>query len=137
MGAMQLSPLFVVNASTLGLMATTAKALYRKGNSGSAMLDRLRNEDVEIFTDPASPEIGVRVSNTAGVSCYDNVAALAGLNGPTWELPANSDYDDARLLLWPDDPDSDHWNWTPARDMPGSEFIAALRDVNVKFSKLP
>ena len=118
------------------MVATTPVALYRKGRA-SARLDNLRNEDVEIYTDLGHPEIGVRGSATVGVSCFDNVAALAGLRGRTWELPANSDYDDTRLLLWRDHPDSDHWNWTPTRDMPGSDFIGALRDVNAKFAVVP
>jgi hypothetical protein len=118
-------------------MAATDRTLYRKGNGTSAKLDSLRNDDAQIYTDPAQNEICVRLTNTAGVSCYDSIAALAGLTGPTWELPANADYDDTRLLLWQDDPDSDHWNWTPARDMRGSEFIEALRDVNKKFALVP
>ena len=118
------------------MVANTPVPLYRKGRT-SARLDALRNDDVDIYTAPGLPEICVRVSNTVGVSCYDNRTALAGFNGYDWELPANSDYDDSRLLLWRDHPDSDHWNWTPARNMPGSEFIAALRDVNNKFARLP
>ena len=134
---MQLSPLSATRAATLAAMASTAIALYRKGNASSALLDRLRNDDIDVYSDPLCPEICVRQSNTTGMSCYGNTAALAGFSGKTWELPPNSDYDDARLLLWQDEPDSDHWNWTPARDMPGSEFLAALRDVNTKFSLLP
>jgi len=118
------------------MVATTPVALYRKGRA-SARLDNLRNEDVEIYTDLGHPEIGVRGSATVGVSCFDNVAALAGLRGRTWELPANSDSDDTHLLLWRDHPDSDHWNWTPTRDMPGSDFVTALRDVNAKFAVVP
>jgi len=118
-------------------MAATDRSLYRKGNTSSAKLDHFRNDDVEIYTDPSQREICVRLTNTAGVSCYGSTAALAGLTGSTWELPPNSDYDDTRLLLWQDDPDSDHWNWTPARDMPGSDFIEALRDVSGKFALLP
>jgi hypothetical protein len=114
-------------------MATTTVPLYRNGNSSSARLDNLRNDDVEIYTDPAHMEICLRASNTTGVSCYGNATALAGFRGKTWQLPMNSVYDDTRLLLWQDDPDSDHWSWTPARDMPGSEFIGALRDVNILF----
>jgi hypothetical protein len=118
-------------------MAQTPMTLYRKGNASRTKLDHLRNEDVEIFTDSAQTQICVRLTNTTGVSCYDNLAALVGLGGTTWELPNNSDYDDMRLLLWKDEPDSDHWNWTPARDMPGSEFIDALRAVEKKFNSLP
>lgn len=127
----------IETTATLAAMALTTVALYRVGTGSSAQLDKLRNRDVEIYTDPACREICVRITNTTGVSCYDNSTALAGLNGRMWELPANSDYDDTHLLLWRDDPDSDHWNWTPARDMPGSEFLEAIRDVNAKFSLLP
>ena len=133
----QLWPFSGERAAKLAAMAATIVALYRKGNTGSAKLDTLRNDDVEIYTDPAQPEICVRLTNTTGVSCYGNTTALAGFGGRTWELPANSGYDETRLLLWQDEPDSDHWNWTPARDMPGSEFIDALRSVNNKLAPVP
>jgi hypothetical protein len=115
------------------MAAITTTPLFRNGNAISARLDNLRNDDVEIYTDLTQAEICLHATNTTGVSCYGNAAALAGFRGKTWQLPMSSVYDDTRLLLWQDDPDSDHWSWTPARDMPGSEFIAALRDVNILF----
>src|SRR5438105_5118685 len=99
-------------------MATTPVDLYRTGITGSARLDKLRGRDVDIYTDPAWNEICVRVSNTKGVSCWDSVGQLVNLTGKAWQLPANSTYDDTRLLLWETRPGSGHWNWTPARDMP-------------------
>jgi hypothetical protein len=135
--SVKLSPNDDAVAGTLADMAATAIPLYRKGTSKSARLDNLRNDDVEIFTDAAVSEICVKLTNTTGVSCYGSAVALAGLHGHTWNLPPKSDYDETRLLLWQDDPDSDHWNWTPARDMPGSEFVEALRVVNGKFVLTP
>jgi len=98
-------------------------------------LDNLRNTDVDIYTDGVHGEICVRAAGTKGVSTWDSVARLVNLNlgGRFWHLPANSIYDDTRLLLWEVRPGSGKWHWTPTRDMPGSEFIAALRAVNALF----
>lgn len=107
--------------------------LYRSGNSSSARLDNLRNVDVDVFTHATQNEIYVRASNTKGVSTWDSAARLVSLGGRSWHLPVNSTYDDTRLLLWETRPGSGKWNWTPTRDMPGSEFITALRAVNALF----
>lgn len=112
-------------------MATTAVELHRVGSNSSARLDSLRNTDVQIYTEATESEICVRATST--VSCWDSSAQLVMLRGRPWRLPINSQYDDTRLLLWEDFPGSGHWNWTPARDMPGSEYLSALRAVNGLF----
>src|SRR5260370_14441331 len=116
-------------------MALTTVDLYRAGSSNNARLDNLRNTDVDVYTEGTQNEICVRVSGTKGVSTWDSVTRLVNLNlsGRPWHLPANSTYDDSRLLLWETRPGSGKWNWTPTRDMPGSEFITALRAVNALF----
>lgn len=96
-------------------------------------MDSLRSDDVDIYTEASQSEICVRASTTKGMSCWDSVAHMVALHGKTWRLPVNSPYDETCLLLWEDYPGSRHWNWSPARDMPGSEYIAALRDVNARF----
>lgn len=116
-----------------GQMARTPVALYRNGNASNARLDALRNADVVIHTMVGDPEIRVRGPNSTGVSCWDDESHLVSLGGRAWRLPEHSRYDGARLLLWPDTDDPGHWNWTPARDMPGSEFLEALRNVNRQF----
>src|SRR5580700_8924332 len=70
------------------MAAVTTTPLFRKGNATSARLDNLRNEDVEIYTEPAQAEICVHAANTTGVSCYGSSAALAGFRGKTWQLPS-------------------------------------------------
>jgi hypothetical protein len=114
-------------------MALTPVDLYRVGNATHARLDALRNSDVVIYTTDAESEICVRTQNTTGVSCYSTAAAASVLSGRTYHLPAGSIYDDSVLLLWPDFPGADHWNWTPIRDIRGSEYIQALRDVDALF----
>jgi hypothetical protein len=115
------------------IMALTTVDLYRSGNSSNARLDNLRNVDVDVYTHGTQNEICVRAANTKGVSTWDSIARLISLGGRSWHLPANSTYDDTRLFLWETYPASGKWNWTPTRDMPGSEFIAALRAVNALF----
>jgi hypothetical protein len=116
-------------------MASTTVDLYRAGNNNIARLDNLRNTDVDIYTEGTQNEICVRASNTKGVSAWDSAARLVNLGGRSWRLPANSTYDDTRLLLWETRPGSGKWSWTPTRDMPGSEFITALRAVNALFGR--
>jgi hypothetical protein len=69
------------------MAAITTTPLFRKGNTTSARLDNLRNEDVEIYTDPAEAEICVHAANTTGVSCYGSSAALAGFAGKLGSFP--------------------------------------------------
>src|SRR5437764_457205 len=116
-------------------MATTAAAMYRVGNHKADLL-RVRNQDVSIFQDAAQPEICVRPygpNSTPGISCCATqlAAQTAALRGRVWELPAGATYDDAILRLW--QPRPDKWYWSPATNIPGSQFIAALRDVNDQF----
>jgi hypothetical protein len=86
-------------------MALTTVDLYRGGNNTRARLDSLRNRDVSIYTDIAQNEVCLRASSTNGVSCYDSAAAAAAVvTGKIWHLPRNSTYDDAKLVLFLDQP---------------------------------
>jgi hypothetical protein len=118
-------------------MAKTIGPLFRIGNK-NAELDRIRNKDVSVYSTDSEAEICARAPsarNTAGISCWSDrhKAARYATRGRLWELPAQSDYDDTRLRLWEPHPGSGHWQWSPAYDMPGTEFIAALRFVKGKF----
>ncbi len=116
-------------------MATTPVALFRVGNQ-DARLDRVRCKDVAIFSDAGETKICARAQsplNTAGISCWDSAHRPTALRGRIWELPANSIFDETKLLLWETRPGSGHWQWAPATDMRGSVFIAALRAVNAQF----
>jgi hypothetical protein len=119
-------------------LTTTQFPLYRVGGRGDARIDRIRSKDVDIYSDPALAEICARGSTqqfTAGISCWSNpqnVAAVAGTRR-VWMLPPNSPYDDAVLRLWRPDPTRAHWHWSPARDMLGSDFLVALRNLNQQF----
>jgi hypothetical protein len=48
-------------------------------------------------------------------------------------LPQNSQYDDLFLRFWLPHSGSTHWHLSPARDLPGSDFLAALRLLNGQF----
>ena len=116
-------------------MAQTIETMYRVGVR-NAQLDRVRCQDVTICSVAAEKEICVRApsaTDTPGLSCWTSLqkAARAARRGQPWELPAGSTYDEKTLLLWKPRPDK--WYWSPARQMPGSEFIAALRAVNDQF----
>ena len=116
-------------------MANTTVALYRVGNL-DAGLDRIRSKDVDIRSDKAEAEICVWQSDathSAGISCWSDRgrAARSAFKGRVWELPVQAVFDDTLLRLW--EPRPGHWYWSPARNMRGSEFIAALRAVNGLF----
>lgn len=117
--------------------------IYRIGINKPDLL-RVRSEDVSVYQDPAQTEICVEPQSptkTPGISCWTDqktaaqvlasMAARGGNPGRIWELPAGSTYDDTKLRLWPPSPGK--FYWSPARNMPGSEFIAALRAVNSQF----
>ncbi len=53
--------------------------------------------------------------------------------GPAWRLPAGYRYPD-ELEVWEDDPG--HWTWAPARDMPLTEYKAALQRANANFVRI-
>jgi hypothetical protein len=127
----------------LPVMATTTAPIYRIGNQQFDLL-YVRSLDVSVYSDPAQIEICVQpqsANTTPGISCCSTrqaastaAAAMARRSsgvGRVWELPAGSAYDDTTLRLW--QPRPDKWYWSPTRNMPGSEFIAALRAVNAQF----
>lgn len=129
----------------LASMALTSVPIYRIGNQKADLLC-VRDQDVSIYSDPAHPEICVQRQSgqkTPGISCWSTrqfatnmAAAMATRSGSggaatVWELPAGSNYDDTKLSLW--QPRPDKWYWSPAQNMLGSEFIAAVRTVNAQF----
>jgi hypothetical protein len=117
-------------------MLQTPVDLYRVGSLG-----KVRDADVLVYAGAADLEVGVRGlghislsgKTSRGVSCYDSFAGASALNGKVRHLQVRSNYDDSLLTLWPDHPGASHWNWSPARDMPGSEFLRALRVVDLLF----
>jgi hypothetical protein len=118
-------------------MLKTAVPIYRVGSRRRKDdLLRVRNQDVTVYTDPAAGEICVRAqspTNTPGISCWETqrAAAVVANGRRVWELPAGASYDETKLCLW--QPRPDKWYWSPAQDMRGSEFLAALRVVNQQF----
>ncbi len=117
------------------VMAVTPATMYRIG-ARNAQLDRVRCPDVAIASRSGDAEIWVRASTNGGspgISCWAShqLASQASVRGHVWELASGATYDENCLRLW--QPRPDKWYWSPARDMRGSEFIAALRAVNALF----
>ena len=122
------------------MMQTTPVDLYRVG-----ALNKLRDADAVLYASANDTEIQVYglpwMSDpnappnrpSKHVSCYATQVGASALSGKVRRLPAGSTYDDALLTVWPDYPGADHWNWSPAVDMPGSDFLNALRAVDVLF----
>ena len=111
-------------------MGVTDRDLYRNGNASSGKLDTLRNSDVDIYTDRQQGEICVR--GRKGVSCWDDPTQVV-VTARLKRLPRGTVYDDTRLVLYEDFPGAGHWNWRPAGDILGSEFLTALRAVDAFF----
>jgi hypothetical protein len=119
-------------------MATTAIDLFCVGS-----LHKLRHQDVTIFASPKDLTISVRGLHWSGaaprrpargVSCYDSAASATVVQSERVRcLGGGSYYDDTLLTLWPDHPGSSHWNWSPAKDMPGVEFLNALAFLDLSF----
>jgi hypothetical protein len=127
-------------AHKMPMMIAATVDLYRVGSLG-----KLRDADVVVFAGATDPEIrvhglpwmstpGQNARPSRGVSCYGSHAGASVLNGKVRHMPAGSLYDDALLTLWPDYPGSDHWSWSPAVDMSGSDFLNALRAVDALFT---
>jgi hypothetical protein len=120
-------------------ITTTPVAFYRVGGRNDARIDRLRSKDVDVYSDPAFAEICARASSlvhTAGISIWsdrNDAAIVAGTRRRVWALPPNSQYDDAFLRFWLPHPGTTHWHLSAARDMLGSDFLAALRLLNGQF----
>jgi len=110
-------------------MKPTLLDLYRLGNMTSSRLDRYRR----------GVDLGVRMvdgiewvlGNTGGVSTFAQMNPRPGI---WWRLPIGTPYDDGVLLVWNDH--ATHWLWEPARDMPASEYSAALRRVGALFIRV-
>ena len=128
------------------VMAKTSVAIYRVGVDKANLL-RVRSEDISVYQDPSRSDICVEpqsATKTPGISCFATVHQVRRLAANTfpahagqtvWELPAGTDFDDSVLRFWQPHPqrNPDKWFWSPARRMPGSDFITALRLVNAHF----
>jgi hypothetical protein len=115
-------------------MALTQCDLYRNGAGTSGKLDGLRSADVDIYADRQHQEICVRARK--GISCWDDPAQVV-VTGKLKRLPRGTYYDDTQLVLYEDFPGAGHWNWRPSRDMPGSEYLRALRAADAYFVNHP
>ncbi len=111
-------------------MGYTTVELYRAGNATSAKLDKPRfNFDLAVFQKNAMDWVR---AGSGGMSTFESPDNA--IKGVWWRLPAGTEYNDSLLLVWNDF--ANHWSWDPAVDMPLSEYISALSDVNVKFVRV-
>lgn len=110
-------------------MRQTPVDLYRAGNASSAKLDVLRPFEIETYQNNGT--IWVR-AHTGGSSTFENPDPLFG--GKWWRLAAGATYDDQLLLVFRDQ--GNHWLWEPAQDMPRSDYISALHDINGLFVRI-
>jgi|KBSMisStandDraft_5_1062788.scaffolds.fasta_scaffold3738278_1 hypothetical protein len=110
-------------------MGATTLDLYRAGNASSAKLDILRPHEVDTFQRNGATWVR---AHTGGSSTLESPDLLFG--GKWWRLAAGSTYDDKLLLVFRDQ--GNHWLWEPAQDMPRSDYISALQDVNGLFVRV-
>jgi hypothetical protein len=109
-------------------MAIAAVELFRAASKSSPRFDRVRADEVSI---ERRAHIEWVLGLSGGISTFE---APTGLRGTWWRLPAGTDYDDALLYVWTDEPG--HWSWEPSRDMPLVDYLAALAAVGGKFVRV-
>jgi hypothetical protein len=108
-------------------MGKTPVELFRSGNAGSAKLDKPRRmHDVTVFQKNGDDRVQAGSGGMSTMEAPDNT-----IRGTWWRLAAGTDYNDSLLLVWNDY--ANHWSWDPAKDMPLSDYMSALADVNSKF----
>jgi hypothetical protein len=110
-------------------MGKTTVDHYRAGNASSARLDKIRSGEVEIFQRNGIEFVSL---GSGGVSTFTTIEHE--LRGKWWKLPLRSSYDDRLLHVWNDF--GNHWSWEPCKEMPLSDYLAALTDVNAKFVRI-
>jgi hypothetical protein len=106
-------------------MASTTVDLYRRGNTTSARLDNVRQQDVTIFQQNGVDWVQGR---SGGVSTFATNPPPG--SGKVWHLPSGNTYP-PELYVWNDH--GDHWSWEPDFDMPFADYRSALASVNGNF----
>jgi hypothetical protein len=107
-------------------MAGTSLELFRAGNTTSPRMDRVRQDDVEIYDVNGIEWVRGRVGGMSTQTAID-----PALGGRWWRLPAGSNYDDRLLFVVNDD--VGHWAWQSSFDMPLADYRAALSAVSARF----
>jgi hypothetical protein len=107
--------------------------LFRSGNANSARLDAVRvpphpDPDVDVQVDGQGRKWVE--ANDEGVSSFE--AVQPGWAKP-WRLPTGTYYSTC-LELVSDTPG--HWQWAPSYHMLLSDYVDALRTLNVEFRPL-
>lgn len=109
-------------------MANTPIELFRLGIKTTPRFNEFRPGEIATTIKPDEIEY-VIAKQGAGASTLD---APMGLRGNWWwRLAAGTPYDDNVLKLWNDF--GNHWSWEPIQDMPLSDYVAVLTEINGKF----
>ena len=108
-------------------MAITATTLFRMGNAGSPMMDKVRQKDIVHYL--VSGVTWVQ-AGTGGVSTS---AVRAPYAGRWWRLDPGYDY--GRLILVYNDWGR-HWSWQPISDMPLDDYKTELRASHGSFVRI-
>ncbi|HXQ52301.1 MAG TPA: hypothetical protein VN802_14495 [Stellaceae bacterium] len=115
-------------------MGTTPIDLYRAGDAIGPGLDILKPGDAVIFqkngVDWVRAQSHGTTSAPSGVSSTAVTWKLLGRNSRWWKLSAGMQYP-AELDVFQDH--GNHWVWVPVRDMPLSDYVAALATLNPSF----
>lgn len=101
--------------------------LYRMGNASSPRMEKIRvGKDIDVFEVDGVLWVA---AGSGGVSTFSH--QHPGKNW--WKLPRGATYSN-RLYVGNDH--RDHFSWEPSADMPLSEYVALLLEMNLQFAKV-
>lgn len=100
--------------------------LYRMGNSMSARMTNIREQDVELFERDGEPWVQ---ANSGGISTFSQV----GRGKNWWRLDEETEIL-AELRVVNDH--GNHYLWEPGYTMPLEEYTTSLEDIGGSFYKV-
>jgi len=108
-------------------MPETTTDLYRRGSASSPRMDNVRGgKDIHSFERDSVLWVAAR---SGGVSTFSTQSF--GKNW--WRLPRGYSYPDTLYVV---NDHGNHYNWEPNVDMPFSEYVALLAEVNPHFVRV-
>lgn len=117
----------VVRQEEICDMPETTIDLYWRGSASSPRMDHVRaGKDICPFERDGVLWVAARLG---GVSTF----SIQGFGKHWWRLPGGTTYPYALYVV---NDHGNHYNWEPNADIPFSDFVALLAEVNPHFIKV-